>query len=61
MMAVLKTWKQTAAATHVSVTDLAPAQNGVQINRIVNFDDVLAAILGFRRTEYPGPAIDQCP
>lgn len=60
MMAVIRTWKQHAAATHVSVTDLAPAQDGAQINKIVNFEDVFAAIRGFQGREYPGQAIDQC-
>ena len=61
-VATIKTFQENALnATHVSVTDLEPALNGSQINKIVNFNDVLAAILGFKGEEYPGPQIELCP
>ncbi|MCH9035567.1 MAG: hypothetical protein IID42_13870, partial [Planctomycetes bacterium] len=48
-------------ATHVSVTDMVPNLNGMQINKIVNINDVFSIILGFQGQEYPGPDLAQCP
>ena len=48
-------------ATHVSVTDVVPNLNGMQINTIVNINDVFSIILGFQGQEYPGPDLTQCP
>ncbi|MCH8150081.1 MAG: hypothetical protein IH987_19220, partial [Planctomycetes bacterium] len=58
-------------ATHLSVTDVHPVLNGVQINLQVNINDVLIIILGFQGAEYgvladPGdppniPDLTQCP
>ena len=47
-------------ATHVSVTDMVPNLNGMQINKIVNINDVFSIILGFQGQEYPGPQIELC-
>ncbi|MCH9035247.1 MAG: hypothetical protein IID42_12225 [Planctomycetes bacterium] len=45
----------------MSVTDVHPNLNGEQINLVVNFNDVLVVILGFKGQEYPGPQIERCP
>ncbi|MCH8148708.1 MAG: RHS repeat protein, partial [Planctomycetes bacterium] len=62
-VAAIKTFQDRCSfsATHLSVSDVAPAQNGAQINLIVNIEDVFSIILGFQGTEYPGGAIDLCP
>ncbi|MCH8149627.1 MAG: hypothetical protein IH987_16850, partial [Planctomycetes bacterium] len=39
-------------ATHLSVTDIHPVQNGEQINLIVNINDVLIIIAGFQGKTY---------
>lgn len=58
----LKTFQDPNAfnATHVSVTDLEPALNGSQINKLVSINDVFSTILGFRGAAYPGPEIQLC-
>ncbi|MCH8242545.1 MAG: hypothetical protein IH897_08045 [Planctomycetes bacterium] len=70
-VAAIKTWQNPSntpgcpappcTATHVSVTDVHPNLNGEQINLVVNFNDVLVVILGFKGQEYPGPQIELCP
>ncbi len=62
-VACIKTFQDSAGfnATHVSVTDLEPALSGTQINKLVNFNDVLQAIKGFQGEEYPGPDVATCP
>ena len=61
-VAAIKTFQDPDAnnATHVSVTDIHPLFSGVQINRVVNFDDVFAFLQGFMGNEYPGPGIELC-
>ena len=61
-VAAIKTFQDPNAnnATHVSVTDVHPNQNGTQINKVVNFDDVFDQILGFQGFEYPGSTIELC-
>ena len=63
VVAGIKTFQDAGAinATHLSVTDVHPNQNGTQINLIVSFDDVFQIILGFKGNEYPGPQIELCP
>ena len=60
--AALKTFQNPSAfnATHVTVTDVHPNLNGMQINKLVNIDDVFVEILGFQGLEYPGSAIHTC-
>lgn len=62
-LAAIKTFQDphAANATHVSITDVHPNQNGTQPNKTVNFDDVFVHILGFQGQEYPGPDLTQCP
>ena len=62
-VAAIKTFQDVNAlnATHVSVTDMVPNLNGMQINKIVNINDVFSIILGFQGQEYPGPDLAQCP
>ncbi|MCH8148591.1 MAG: RHS repeat protein [Planctomycetes bacterium] len=62
-VAAIKTFQDPNAinATHVSVTDMEPNQNGDQINLLVNINDVFSIIRGFQGFEYPGPDIDLCP
>ena len=61
-VACIKTFQDSHAfnATHVSITDIHPLLSGVQINKVVNFNDVFAFIQGFQGLEYPGPGIDLC-
>jgi len=61
-VAAIKTFQDPNAfnATHVSVTDVHPNQNGTQINRVVNIDDVYVLILGFKGQEYPGTEVELC-
>lgn len=66
-VACIKTFQDPNAinATHVSVTDVHPADPtlpppGNQINKIVNFNDVLLFLLAFQGDEYPGPEIELC-
>ena len=61
-LSAIKTFLNPAAvnATHTSVTDVAPNQDGSQINRIVNIEDVLILIKGFKGNQYPGPDLAQC-
>ena len=51
----IKTFQDPSAfnATHVSVTDIHPLLNGVQINRLVNMNDVFTLIQPFTGIEYP--------
>ena len=53
-VAALKTFQDPKAfnATHLSVTDVHPTQNGVQINRLVNANDIFFIIKGFQGFEY---------
>ncbi len=44
----------------MSVTYVHPNQSGIQINKVVNFDDVFQFILAFQGGEYPGPQIGLC-
>ena len=62
VVAAIKTFQDPNAfnATHVSLTDVHPNLTGVQINKIVNFDDVFVLVLGFQGFEYPGPQIELC-
>ena len=62
-VAAIKTFQDINAlnATHVSVSDMEPNQNGTQINLIVNINDVFSIIRGFQGFEYPGTAIELCP
>ncbi|MCH8148425.1 MAG: hypothetical protein IH987_10590, partial [Planctomycetes bacterium] len=64
-VAAIKTFQDPNAcnATHVSVTDLHPITNDSnnQINKLVNFNDVLQFIKGFQGEEYNGNLIADCP
>ncbi|MCH8149259.1 MAG: hypothetical protein IH987_14960 [Planctomycetes bacterium] len=66
-VAAIKTFQNPNAlnATHLSVTDMEPLQNGTQINLKVNINDVFAIIQGFQGFEYNegqgGPDLTQCP
>ena len=61
-VAIIKAFQDINAfnAPHATRADLHPNMNGTQINRIVNFNDVLVDLFGFQGFEYPGPQIDLC-
>jgi len=48
-LAAIKSWQAMPGAPHLSVTDVHPQDP----NRIVNFNDVLLIVLGFKGAEYP--------
>ncbi len=59
--AVIKTFVKAPGAAHVSVTDVHPNLGGVPNNRLVNANDILVVILGFKTNEYPEPDLTICP
>ena len=59
--AAVLTFLNASNATHVSITDVHPNLEGTPNNRLVNINDVLVIILGFKGQEYPEPDLTLCP